>query len=247
MLDLKFVRENPDAVRENAAKRRMACDVDRVLALAGERSDLITGSESIRREQKALGKKGKGKLSDGERAALKEEGRVLKERLADLTARLDEAEQELDREMRRIPNLTHPDAPEGDSEEDNRELRRHGEPRDFGFPPKDHVDLGKALDIIDLDAGTRVAARAFYFLKGEAAILELALLRYALDLLLAEGFTPIITPDLAKHEILDGIGFAPRGPETQIYSVEGTDLGLVATAEVPLGGLHAGRILDEDE
>ncbi|MHC4779234.1 MAG: serine--tRNA ligase [Planctomycetota bacterium] len=245
MLDPKFVRENPDTVKENAANRRMDCDVDRVLELSKARSGLITRSETIRHEQKELGKRGKSKLSDTDRSALKEQGRALKEQLATLNSELDRVEGELDVELRRIPNLTHPDAPLGASEEDNVELRRVGDVPEFGFEPKDHVELGRALDIVDFDAGTRVTGRSFYFLKGKGALLEMALIRYALDLLVREGFVPITTPDLAKHEILDGIGFTPRGPETQIYSIEGTDMGLIATAEITLGGLHAGTIVTE--
>ncbi|MHC5035752.1 MAG: serine--tRNA ligase [Planctomycetota bacterium] len=247
MLDLKFVREHPEVVRENCTHRRMPCDVDRILSLAARRSDLITRAETIRHDQKALGKMGKERTDPEARAKLKEEGRALKEALTALTAELETVETDLDDEMRRVPNLSHPDAPVGEGEEANREIRRHGQPRTFDFPPKDHVALGKELDLIDLDSGTRVTGRSFYFLKREAVLLEMAMQRFALDLLMEEGFIPVSTPDLAKHEILDGIGFAPRGPETQIYSVEGTDLGLIATAEITLGGLQAGQILTERE
>jgi len=247
MLDLKFVRENADLVRDSCFKRRMECDVDRILLLASERSDLITRAEAVRHEQKQLGRKGKGKLEAQERETLKEEGRRLKETLAALQAEIEGVEAGLDAELRRVPNLSHPDAPVGESEEDNREIRRFGEPPAFGFPHKDHVELASELDLVDFDAGTRVAGRAFYYLKNEAALLELALLSYAMNLLVGEGFTPVSTPDLAKEEILEGIGFTPRGPETQIYSIEGTDLGLIATAEITLGGLEAGRILSEGD
>jgi seryl-tRNA synthetase len=102
------------------------------------------------------------------------------------------------------------------------------------------------LDLIDLEGGARVTGHGFYFLKNEAVLLELALQRYALDILMQEGFTPMITPDLARNPILEGIGFIPRGPETQIYSIEGTDLSLIATAEITLGGLMAGQVIDAE-
>jgi seryl-tRNA synthetase len=245
MLDLKFIRDNPDLVKKNCANRRAACDVDKVLALAERRSALIAKAEDLRHRQKDLGKK--GGLTPEERERLKEEGKALKNELSSLEEELRVAEAQMDEEVRRIPNLTHPDSPVGFEEADSRELRRHGEPTRFAFPPKDHLELGRIHDLLDFDAGTRVAARAFYYLKREGALLEFALLRYALDLLVREGFVPVVTPDLAKHEILDGIGFAPRGPETQIYSVEGTDLGLIATAEITLGGLRAGEILSAKE
>ena len=117
----------------------------------------------------------------------------------------------------------------------------------FDFPPLDHVELGEKLDLVDFEGGARVAGHGFYFLKNEAVLLELALQRYALEVLMGEGFTPITTPDLARNEILEGVGFIPRGPETQIYSIEGTDLSLVATAEITLGGLMAGQTIDAED
>jgi seryl-tRNA synthetase len=141
-----------------------------------------------------------------------------------------------------IPNLTHQEAPPGN---DNKVLRKWGEPRNFDFPPKDHVALAESLDLVDFEAGSRVTGQKYYFLKNEAVLLELALIQYAITVLRAEGYTPIITPDLARSEILEGIGFIPRGPETQIYSVENTDLCLIATAEITLGGMHRDRILEE--
>src|SRR5690606_25503648 len=129
-------------------------------------------------------------------------------------------EDELKARLARVPNLTHPEAPIGQTEEANRELRRVGEPRTFDFPVKDHVEIGKALDIIDFEAGSKVAGHGFYFLKNDGVLLDLALQQFALHTLISRGFTPITTPDLARNSILEGIGFSPRGPETQVYSIE---------------------------
>ena len=115
----------------------------------------------------------------------------------------------------------------------------------FDFKAKDHVEIGKALDLIDFEAGGKVSGHGFYFLKNDAVLLELALQQFAVRKLIAAGFTPIITPDLARNSILEGIGFIPRGPETQIYSVENSDLSLIGTAEITLGGIHADELLDE--
>jgi seryl-tRNA synthetase len=142
--------------------------------------------------------------------------------------------------------MSHPDAPIGTGEEDNVELRRSGPATRFEFEPKDHVELGEALDLIDLEGGSKVAGRNWYFLRNEAVLLEFALIDFALRALLTEGFTPHITPDAARSDILDGIGFNPRGEETQIYSLTGFDLGLIATAEITLGGLLADEIIDGD-
>jgi seryl-tRNA synthetase len=147
----------------------------------------------------------------------------------------------------RIPNLTHPDAPIGQTEESNAELRRVGTPRTFDFTPRDHVEIGKALDLIDFEAGAKVSGHGFYFLRNDAVLLDLALQSYALEVLIRRGFTPITTPDLARDRILEGIGFSPRGPETQVYAVEDSDLCLIGTAEITLGGMLADEVLDEEQ
>ena len=142
-----------------------------------------------------------------------------------------------------IPNLTHPDVPSG-GEADSKVVRRWGEPRAFDFEPLDHVALAEKHDLIDFEAGARVAGSGFYFLKNEAALLELALVQYAAQTAVKAGFTLHITPDLARDEVLFGTGYSPRGNETQIYSVAGTDLSLVATAEITLGGAMRDQIVE---
>jgi len=141
--------------------------------------------------------------------------------------------------------MTHPDAPVGKEATDNKVIRTWGEPRKFDFPPKDHVALAERLALVDFEAGASVAGQKFYFLKNEAVLLELALVQYAMETLVAAGYTPVITPDLARVDVLEGIGFIPRGPETQIYSVANTDLCLIATAEITLGGMHRDQIFDD--
>ena len=146
-----------------------------------------------------------------------------------------------------MPNMTHPEAPIGE-EAHSRELRRgEHEVRPLGFPVVDHVDLAGQHDLIDFEAGARIAGAGFYFLRNEGVLLELALQQYALELLIEEGFVPTITPDLARNEILHGVGFIPRGPETQIYSIENFDLNLVATAEITLGGMYADQVLEAED
>ena len=168
----------------------------------------------------------------------------------------DAAQAELERHRRprptrsceSIPNLSHPDAPVGGDDKANLEIRRgKHEPPKFDFKPLDHVELGEKLGLFDFEGGAKVAGHGFYFLKNDAVLLELALQHYALDVLMGEGFTPTITPDLARNEILQGTGFIPRGPETQIYSIADSDLSLVATAEITLGGLLAGEILEAEQ
>jgi len=242
MLDLETIRTRTDEVRRNTENRRMKADIDKVLRLAEERSALIVELDAARGRRKDLSAR-VPKASETERPALIQEVGGLKTKIADLETRLEAAEKELRDEQSRIPNLTHPDSPVGPDESHNQELRRWGEPPRFDFRPLDHVAIGEALGLVDFDAGTKVTGSNFYFLKNEAVLLELALARFALETLQREGFTLHETPDLAKMKVLEGCGFSPRGEESQIYRLDGFDLGLIATAEITLAGMLADEIL----
>ncbi len=247
MLDLKFVRENADAVTENCENRGVRADIGLVVELADRRSALMQELNELKQQQNRLAKS-VGKERDPEaRERLIGESRAMKERIPLKEGELHEIEGRLRGEMLEIPNMTHPDSPIGKDDSENVELRRSGEPPNFSFEPKDHVELGEALGIIDFDAGAKVAGSKFYFLRGDAVLLELGLVRYAMDMLMRRGYEPTITPDLARDEALVGTGFIPRGPEAQIYSVENSDLSLVATAEITLAGSLADEILTENE
>jgi seryl-tRNA synthetase len=182
-----------------------------------------------------------------ERERRKSEGRRLREEIAALEERQGRIVAESDEILRAIPNLTHPDAPTG-GEDAAVEIRRGSAalPR-FDFRPLDHVELGTRLALFDFDAGAKVAGHGFYFLTGDGVLLELALTRYAVEILMRRGFTVMTTPDVARDSILEGTGFMPRGPETQIYSITGSDLSLVATAEITLGGAMHERIFEAEE
>lgn len=246
MLDLKFVRENSDLVKKNVADRFMKVDVDLVVKLYDERAELHKEIDGLRQRRNENAARMKGKLDQSERGALIEEGKQLKERIASREGDLKEAERRLFAEAARIPNLAHPQAPVGKEEKDNTEVRRHGTPTQFSFPAKDHVEIGSSLDLIDFDTATKVSGTKFYYLKNEAVLLELALVRYALEMAQKRGFSPTLTPDIAREEIVEGIGFNPRGAESNIYSLDGEESCLVGTAEITLGGYHAGEILDAE-
>jgi len=247
MLDRKFVVENAERVKENCARRNCTVDMDRFVGLEQARKAKQQQVDDFNRQANEVSKS-IGKAKDAaERDARKEEGRRLRELCVTAQAELDEIIAESDAILRMIPNMSHPDAPVGTGDLANLELRRgRHEPRAFDFKPLDHVQLAERLDLIDFEAGAKVAGHGFYFLKNDAVLLELALQRYAIDKLIQEGFTPMITPDLARNEVLQGTGFMPRGPETQIYSIENSDLSLVATAEITLGGTLADTIVDEE-
>ncbi|MDQ5813254.1 MAG: serine--tRNA ligase [Actinomycetota bacterium] len=246
MLDLRYVRENPEAVVENCRNRGVVADIDLVVKLADRRSGLIQELNELKHQQNQLAKSVGGERDPERRKYLIAESRRMKEAIPERETELQMVERRLREEMLKIPNMTHPDSPIGKDDTENVELKRVGEIPTFDFEPRDHVELGEALGIIDFEAGTKVAGSKFYFLRADAVLLELGLVRYALDMLIERGYEPTITPDLARDEALVGTGFIPRGPETQIYSIEDSDLSLVATAEITLAGSLAGDILNEE-
>src|SRR5215208_8166599 len=245
MLDLRFIRENAATVQENCENRGVEADVGLVVELADRRSALIQELNELKQQQNQMAKSiGRARDPDA-REKLIAESRAMKDRIPRKEAELAEVEGRLREELLRIPNMTHPDAPIGKDDSDNVEIRRWGEIPDFAFDVRDHVELGESLGIIDFDAGAKVAGSKFYFLRGGAVLLELGLVRYAMDILMERGYQPTITPDLARDEMLVGTGFVPRGPETQIYSVEDSDLSMIATAEITLAGQHTDDIIEE--
>jgi seryl-tRNA synthetase len=241
VLDLRFIRENLEAVRRNCAERCVEIDLDRLAVLDDEHRKLGQEQQGVRERRNALARDLKGrKPEDAERTL----GRELKEREAQLEERIRAAAAELGALHARVPNMSHPQVPVGRDEAANRELRVRGKLPEFAFAARDHVALAELHDLVDFESAAKVTGQKFYYLKNELVLLEHALVRFALDRLRARGFTLFQTPDLARAEIAEGLGFSPRGSESNIYSVADTDLILVGTAEITLGGLHQGEILD---
>lgn len=248
MLDRRFILDNLPAVKQNIANRGVAVDLDRFVAMEGQRKTLLVQVEELNRKANDVAKTIGQAKEPAERDARKEEGRKLREQKEAAQAELDSLERDIHAILLTVPNMAHPQAPVGGDDQSNLEIRRgRHEPRKFDFQPVDHVVLGEKLDLIDFEAGARTTGAGFYFLKNDGVLLDLALQRYALDLLMREGFTPTTTPDLARQDVLIGIGFNPRGSETQVYSVENTDLCLVGTAEITLGGMYSGITLSEEQ
>ncbi|MDR0629879.1 MAG: serine--tRNA ligase [Treponema sp.] len=247
MLDYRFILEHLSEVKHNIAHRYMKADADNVVALFNQRTELAKALQSLQQQRNANAAAMKRTRDAAERNSLIEEGKKLKDGIAAVEETLAHVEIDLDTEGRRIPNMAHPEAPIGKEDKDNLEVKRVGVPRAFDFEPADHVKLGQDLDIIDFDAGTKVSGTKFYYLKNEGVFLELGLIRYALDILQKKGFTPYITPDIAKEEILEGIGFNPRGAESNVYTLEEEGTCLVGTAEITLGGYYANMILPKEQ
>ena len=249
MLDLKYVLAHADLVKQNCRDRNVSPDVldevDRVVSIEVDRKALLQEVEETRRRQNEVAQATGREKDPQKRLELVAEGKQLKADSGQREERLKGLDAELKQRLGRIPNLTHPDAPIGATEDLSVELRKVGTPRAFDFKPKDHVALGKDLDLIDFEAGGKVSGTGFYFLKNDAVLLDMALQSFAIRKLASRGFIPIVTPDLARVSILEGIGFNPRGEETQVYSVADSDLCLIGTAEITLGGMHADEVFDE--
>ncbi len=244
MLDFKYIKDNLDAVRENIKNRNVTANPEKVVELYDKRNEVLQELEDLRRQRNENAARMKGKLEPEVRQTLIEEGKALKEKIAGVEQSMAALLEELKDAAQLIPNMAHPDAPIGKEDKDNLELLRSGEIPSFSFRPKDHVELAEAMDLVDFETAGRVSGSKFYYLKNEAVLLELALTRYALDILREKGFILTITPDIAREEIAEGIGFNPRGEESNIYTLEGTGTCLVGTAEITLGGYHAGQMLD---
>ena len=244
MLDLQFICENQDAVKKNCQDRGIEADIGRIVELRNQRSTQIGEADGRRRAQKETSSRIPKATDPDQKQTLIARGKELRQQISEIDEQLKVTECELRELQSGIPNLTHPDAPIGKIEKDSVVLRSWGEPPRFEFEPHDHVALAEKHDLIDFESGSRVAGHGFYFLKNEAVMLELALMQYAAVTLVSNGFTLHSTPDLAKQEVLEGTGYNPRGDETQIYSIANTDLSLVATAEITLGGILKDQILD---
>jgi len=248
MLDYKFIAENISAVQANIADRFMKADAQEVARLYAKRTELTTNLQGLQQKRNTNADAMKVKsLTPEQRVNLIDEGKKLKEEIAAAEADVAAIEENLLKEARKIPNMAHPDAPVGKEDKDNLEIKKSGTIPKFDFEPADHVKLGQDLDIIDFDSATKVSGTKFYYLKNEGVYLELGLVRYALDILQKKGFTPFITPDIAREEILEGIGFNPRGAESNVYTLEGEDSCLVGTAEITLGGYYLNQILPREK
>jgi seryl-tRNA synthetase len=244
VLDLKALRDDPEPFRLGLARRdeALAEDVDHLLELDERRRRLTTEVEDLRAEQNRVSKI-VGTASGEERDRLIASVREVADRLKALEPELAGAEEELRALLARIPNVPHESVPVGATDEDNDLVREVGEPRSFGFQPRDHVDLGEALGLLDLERAARVSGSRFVYLTGAAVLLELALVRLCLDRLVPKGFVPVVPPVLVREEAMYGTGFLPTD-EAQLYVTREDDLYLVGTSEVALAGLHQGEILD---
>lgn len=248
MLDLKLLRENPDAVRAGAMKKRMpdrAAAVDKALAIDAELRAMLPKLDAMRSEQKNAGKE-MGKLGPAEREAFLAKQKERKVELQALEEKEKQLRADLDAQMSLIPNVPDADVPEGKDDTENVEVRRWGAVREFGFQPKAHYEIGEAQGWLDFNRAAAMAGSRNYVLFGDLALLHDAVLRYAVDLLVARGFTAVDPPLLVRDAAMYGTGFFPGGEE-QTYRCEKDGLNLIGTSEVPVTSLHGGEMLAEDQ
>ncbi|GAA3122177.1 serine--tRNA ligase [Planomonospora alba] len=242
MIDLRTLREDPDRLR--ASQRARGEDdavVDTLLDLDERRRSALTSFESLRAEQKSMGKL-VSKASGEEKTALLDRAKELAAQVKSLEAEAEKLAAELDAVLQTVPNIVDEQAPPG-GEDDYVVLEEIGEPRVFDFEPKDHLELGELLGAIDMERGAKVSGSRFFFLKGVGARLQLGLLNMAMQQAVEAGFVPMITPVLVKPEAMQGTGFHVAH-DKEIYRLPEDDLYLVGTSEVPLAAYHADEILD---
>jgi seryl-tRNA synthetase len=246
LLNLRTIREDPEPIRAALARREagLGDDLVHLIELDRERRKVTMEVEELRAEQNR-GSKAVGTASGEEREQLIKSLRRVSERRAELEPRLASLDEEALSFASRLPNPPHESVPDGETEEDNELVRKAGEVPTFAFEPKDHVDLGQSLGIIDLERGARVSGSRFTYLLDGAVWTQWALVRYCMEVLGAKGFVPVVPPVLVREEAMYGTGFLPAA-EAQIYVTRDDDLYLAGTSEVPLAALHQDEILDPE-
>jgi seryl-tRNA synthetase len=245
MIDIAILRERPTDLATSLARRGVTIDLEALAVLDKERRSSRAEAEVVRSKQKEIGKSIPRLDGADKQVAIAEAG-DLAGRYKGLLTAADDLDEEFNAQWMTLPNMTDPSAAEGLEEEDAVEIKRVGEPPEFGFEAVDHLDLGVSLGIIDVERAVKMSGSRFALKKGKLALLEMALMRWAVENISTHGFTPVIPPVLVREHALYGTGFFP-GDREQVYSVREDDLYLVGTSEVPLAAMHGDEILDEDD
>ncbi len=241
MLDVKFIRDNLKLVEKSTKEKGYKIDIKKILELDDKRKEVLFEVEALRKRRNEVAGKMKGGKPSPELIA---EGKEIKEKLSEKETALSSAETELNAILKTVPNVIFDDVPLG-GEECSVEVKKWGKNHEKGV---DHLDFAVSRDWVDFERGAKVAGAKFYYLKGELALLENALLQYGLSKVLEHGFTFMTVPDMVSSRILEGCGFNPRSSEqSDEYFIEGEDLAMIATAEMPLTGYHMDEIIDEDK
>lgn len=245
MLDIDFIRENTNKVKEACDAKQEDVDIDKLLELDEKRRDLKTEVDELRHKQNELTKKVE-EAEEDEREEIIEEIKPLKEKLQEKEDEWKEVRKKWKDLMLQVPNVPASKVPEGESEEDNVVIDQWGEKPDFDFEPKDHLEIGRNLNLLDVERAAKVSGSRFAYLKNESVLLQFALVNLSLAYLLEKDFTPVLPPVMMRPDAMEGLGYLEQG-EDDMYFLEKDELFLAGTAEHPLAAMHSGEVLDEED
>src|SRR3989344_4831843 len=245
MLDIKFIRENSDLIKSAAQKKRLEFDADALLSLEQKRREMQKRVEDKRAEQNAESDRVAGAKSEEERRSIISRMQILKAEREEYESRLKEVMIDWQKMMLQVPNIPDVSVPEGADDSENLELRKWGEPAEFSFQPKSHIEIMEKLGMLDLERGSKVAGFRGYYLKGDGVLLSMAVWQLAMDFFGKKGFELLMTPAVVGREFLMGTGYLPQS-EDDLYKTQDKSY-LIGTSEVPVMGYHSGEILDKKD
>jgi seryl-tRNA synthetase len=243
MIDINLIRDNPKLIQKSAKDKNVDVNIEHILEIDKKYKELLIAVQKLREERNILTASMKGKPTPQQI----EKGKILKEKLEKEEGAQKEIWEELKIELLKIPNPAKTDVKVGESDTNNDVVRKVGAPPKFNFKPKDHLEIGEKLDIIDVQRASKISGARFYFLKNEGALLEFALRQLAFEILLKEGFAPVIPPVLIKKEVMKGLGYMEKGGDEDMYIFEKDDLVLVGTAEQSIVSMHKDEVFNEKD
>ena len=246
MIDLKLLQENPELFKVNNKRRGVDVDVDEAVVLIGKRAEAIKKLEEVRKTSNEVAKK-MARASEDERPGLIEQGKTAKEEVKVLEGELARLEGELDEMLAKFPNVLREDVPNGEDETSNQVVRAYGEATKFNFEPKDHMEIGEALGLIDAERAAKVSGSRFVYLKGDAVLLQFALVQYVMGIAAKHGFEPIVVPHMIAREAMGAMGYLAHGGEDEVYHLKNDDLVLIGTSEQAIGPMYMGEAIEESE
>jgi len=245
MLDIKLIRENPSKIKEGCQKKRIKADIDKLLEVDRRRRELLREVEDLRAKRNDVSNS-IPRVSEEEKEELISRMKKITVKIKEIEPELKKLEKEFTELMFQLPNMPLDDVPEGKDESENQVIRVWGEPQKFCFKPKNHLEIGRDLDLIDTERAAKVSGSRFGYLKNKAVLLEFALINFAFDILVKEGFTPLIPPVLLKKKAMRAMGYLERGEE-EIYRTERDNMYLVGTSEQSVGPMHMNEIFSLEE
>jgi len=241
MLDINFVRENPEVVKKACKNKNVRLSVELVLDLDKEKRQIITEIETLKAEQNKISRGGKGNL------VIVEQAKEIKAKIKEIEPKLEKVETELKDLLLQLPNIPFDDVPVGEDDSKNVIVRQVNKPTKFGFEPKDYMELGQALDLIDTERAGKVAGSRFGYIKGDLVLLEFALINLVMDTVKKEGFVPVLPPVMLKNQMARGTVYFEAGDEQEAYYLPADDMYLAGTSEQTLAAMHADEVLNEKD